>query len=161
MGNGYDTAQICLNGHVVNDAVHEYPEHNKKFCDRCGKATLTACPDCNASLQGALHSEGGVFRMGDIAPAFCHNCGKPYPWTGDRLKAARDLADELEALDAQEKALMKETVEDLVSDGPTTQLAATRFKRLLAKAGPAAAQAFKNVLVEVVSETAKKIVWPT
>jgi hypothetical protein len=40
-------------------------------------------------------------------------------------------------------------------------LAATRFKKLVGKAGAGAAGGFKDILVSVVVEAAKKIIWPT
>jgi hypothetical protein len=49
--NWYDVAQICLNGHVINDSVKKYPQHNKKFCDKCGVATINNCPNCNTEIQ--------------------------------------------------------------------------------------------------------------
>ena len=45
-------------------------------------------------------------------------------------------------------------------DTPGTTLAATKFKKLAAKAGGGVASAFKEILVSIVSESAKKILWP-
>ncbi|HUW13292.1 MAG TPA: DUF2321 domain-containing protein, partial [Anaerolineae bacterium] len=97
MGNSwYDTAQVCLNGHPVNDMVRAAPERNMDFCKECGARTITACQHCKAAIQGEYHVPG-VFALGFpySPPAFCHNCGAAYPWTEARLGAARDLADEL------------------------------------------------------------------
>ena len=54
----------------------------------------------------------------------------------------------------------EESLDDLVRDTPGTTVAATRFKRIATKAGGGAASAFKEILFSVVSETAKKILWP-
>ncbi len=51
----YDTAQICINGHVINSMSKSHPEHNKKFCDKCGEPTITNCPKCNAPIRGHYH----------------------------------------------------------------------------------------------------------
>ena len=56
----YDVAQICLNGHVITDIAHRAPQ-----------------PDV-ICLSGSSPK----------APAFCHNCGKSYPWTQAKLAAA-------------------------------------------------------------------------
>ena len=32
-----DTMQVCLNGHVINDSFHKYPDSNKDFCESCGE----------------------------------------------------------------------------------------------------------------------------
>jgi hypothetical protein len=57
MINGwYDTAQICINGHIINSMSKSHPEHNKKFCDKCGAQTITNCPNCNAPIRGYYHA---------------------------------------------------------------------------------------------------------
>ena len=80
---GYDTAQICLNGHVVNDSVRWSPEFNSLHCKECGAATVTACGKCKQPIRGYYHSPGiivvGGAQMG--APPHCYHCGAAYPWT--------------------------------------------------------------------------------
>ena len=93
-------------------------------------------------------------------PNFCPDCGKPYPWTEAKLKAAQELANELDNLNPEERSLLKKSLDDIVRDTPQTTVAATRFKRLVAKAGKPAAEAFRKLLVDVLSETAKKIIYP-
>ena len=154
----YDTAQVCLNGHIVNAWSVKAPEQNQKFCTKCGAKTVTSCAGCQAPIRGHLHPS---FSPGpDTPPIYCHNCGRPYPWTEAALKAARDLSDDLDELSDEEKEKLKGTLDDLVKDSHQTAVAAERFKRLLAKAGESAARAFRQVLVDVVSETAKKIIFP-
>ncbi len=82
------------------------------------------------------------------------------PKIGARLDAARNLAMEVDGLTPEEKDTLSKSLDDLVRDTPGTTVAATRFKRLATKAGGGAASAFKGILVSVVSETAKKILWP-
>ncbi|HEM62151.1 MAG TPA: DUF2321 domain-containing protein [Chloroflexi bacterium] len=162
MGNSwYDTAQVCLNGHAVNDMVRAAPELSADFCDKCGAPTITTCPHCKAPIRGDYHVPG-VFSIGTpySPPAFCHACGLPYPWTEATLESARELTDELHGLTPQEREILKSSLDDLVSDTPRTALAATRFKKLVAQAGPVVAEAFKEILVGVVTETAKKMIWP-
>jgi hypothetical protein len=93
------------------------------------------------------------------APAYCHNCGSPYPWTQANLEALRDIALEAEELGAEREQLAA-TVGDLTLDTPKATLAATRWKRALSKAGEFAGTAARQILVEVASETAKKILFP-
>jgi hypothetical protein len=156
----YDTAQICRNGHVINGFHEMQPQENLEFCQRCGSQTLTSCPWCKAEIRGgAIYGDRnfGTFRD---PPAFCHKCGKPYPWTEDKLAAARALAAEIEELDETERAVLTASLDDLVRDTPQTSLAAVRFKKLAAKAGKTAAEGLKAILVDVVSEAAKKFIWP-
>jgi len=93
-------------------------------------------------------------------PIFCPDCGKPYPWTEKNLKAAQDLADEVDNLSPEERSLLKKSLDDIVRDTPQTPVAVTRFKKLVAKAGPVAADGFRKILVDVLSEAVKKAIWP-
>jgi hypothetical protein len=68
--DSYDTAQICMNGHVITRAFHDMPEFNKNFCDRCGQPTITQCAGCHTEIQG--HYRGGMPSLHESAPAFCH-----------------------------------------------------------------------------------------
>src|SRR5690606_24440218 len=114
----YDTAQICLNGHVINTMAASSPQSNQKHCAECGAQTITVCPDCNSPIRGYYHVPG-VFGFFDFnRPGYCHNCGKPYPWTVASLEAARDLADELETLNAEERQQLKDSFPDLVRSTP-------------------------------------------
>lgn len=73
------------------------------------------------------------------------------------LNAAHEFSDELENLSDQEKALLKKSMDDLVRENPATSLAAQRTKKLLLKAGDSALELGRKILVDVLSETAKKI----
>ena len=181
--NWYDTAQICTNGHVVNLMSVSRPEHNRKFCDRCGAPTITKCQNCNTPINGFYHEgpitkltadefdiDGMIEEIANPSPnttpdyttlqSYCPDCGKPYPWTEAKLKAAQDLSDGIDNLSPEERALLKKSLDDIVRDTPQTTVAATRFKRLVAKAGKVAADGFRDILVDILSEATKKIIWP-
>src|SRR5207249_2966310 len=100
----YDFALVCQNGHVVT--AHASREiHNTKFCDQCGSPTISKCPNCQTNIRGEYESDG-VFVLGGPAfeaPAFCHDCGRAFPWTQRRLDAARALADEVDGLNPEER----------------------------------------------------------
>lgn len=155
----YDVAQICLNGHVVNDSVRRSPQHNQKHCDKCGAATIVECPNCKTPIHGDYYVEGFLGGHEIPAPAFCHECGKAYPWTETQIQAAKELAQELE-LPAEDQEVLAKSIEDIVSDTPRTALGATRFKKIMAKVGKEGAAGFRTILTSVVSEAAKKIIWP-
>jgi hypothetical protein len=77
----HDSAQVCLNGHVLNPAVHVTPQYNSDHCPKCGAETVTAC-DCGEPIRGALvyvqkysQSVLGGLRRDDPPPAYCTNCG--------------------------------------------------------------------------------------
>jgi len=158
--DSYDVAQICLNGHVINSSVNEYPQFNKKFCDKCGASTIANCPNCHAEIQGHYHG-GGVLSLADQkAPAFCPNCGEPYPWTKTKIQAAYDLARELENISDDDKEILTQSINEIVKDGPRTTLAAARFKKILSKTSKTIVYAFRDILVDIVSEAVKKSLWP-
>lgn len=155
----YDTAQICLNGHLINDCAATAPLHNSPHCSKCGARTIVSCQHCQARILGTYHSPDVVSFSTMTAPAFCRNCGKAFPWTASAVKAARFLADEIDSLSPAEREELKSTFDDLVRDTPKTTLATTRFKKFMSKAGKETAQAFRDILVDIASETAKKAIW--
>jgi len=156
----YDTAQICLNGHVISEFAVSQPQGNQKFCQSCGAATITECQSCRTPIRGFYHVPGVIGPFGYSVPGFCHNCGAAYPWMQARVAAAKELSDELNDLSPDEKETLKKSIDDIVRDTPSTTLAATRFKKLMAKAGKSTTESFREILVDVLSETAKKMLWP-
>ena len=157
----YDTAQICLNGHIINTCAETSPEHNKSFCDKCGAETTINCLKCGGKILGQLHPVGELTFVPPMrrAPNFCSSCGSLYPWTERRLKAARDLANEISGISEDERKLLTQSLDELVKDTPDTQTAAIRFKKIVSKAGKEAANAFRQILIDFASEAAKKVIW--
>ncbi len=163
--NWFDTAQICTNGHVINSQSVSKPDFNRQFCSKCGAQTIINCENCNNSIRGIYHSPGSMIAPPpDVTwfplPIFCPDCGNPYQWTEARLKAAQELTDELENLSLEEREILKKSLDDIVRETPQTTVAVSRFKRLVAKAGPVAADMYREILLPLLSETAKKLIWP-
>lgn len=152
----YDVAQICKNGHVINSMAQSSPESNQKYCDKCGEETITSCKLCNSPIRGYYHVPGVIGFFEYSTPSYCHSCGSAYPWTERRLKAAAELANEFDGLSEEEKEKLKDSLPDLLKDGPNTTVAETRFKRIIKKAGSDAYEGMKTILIDVVSETVKK-----
>ena len=102
---GYDVGQVCLNGHVANFLARSQPEHNKNFCSTCGEKTIDQCPQCKTQIRGHYRMPRDISFVPEVAPAFCHNCGKPYPWMEDRLQTAKELLyhDDKLSLEEREK----------------------------------------------------------
>ena len=140
---GYDVAQICLNGHIINDRCGSSPERCESYCSKCGEKTIKGCPSCNCLIRG-LHSSVIVGRI--HLPRFCHKCGNPYPWTSRKLEAAKTYAQDLESLTEQERVQLALSLDDLVKDTPMAQVSANRFKRLAAKAGGEAPDSSRTCL---------------
>lgn len=157
----YDVAQVCLNGHMINDHARSRPLHNQEYCTRCGAKTLTACPSCQKPIRGDLNVEGVVDLTGRQIPVppFCQYCAKALPWTESRLEAASALADQLQ-LDIPERALVEKSIEEMVKDTPRAPAEAIRFKTIVQRAQPWGFAAFKEILNAVVSESVKRMLWP-
>lgn len=153
----YDFAQICLNGHVINAATETYPHLNRKFCDECGAPSITNCPNCKAKIEGQFDPKGEWESQPYIVPAYCSECGNPFPWTESKIQAAHELAQELENISEDEKIILSKSIDDLVRDTTNTELAATRFKRIISKAGKTGINAFKNILLDIATEKAKEL----
>lgn len=154
----YDTAQICKNGHLINDSFQKSPDHNKKHCDRCGEETITKCPKCEAEIKGAYHMSGVIGNFTYIIPSFCSECGNSYPWTERKLVAAKELVETIDGLTDKEKGLIDKDIDALIKDSPGTTVSATRVKAMLVKAKEPTLIAVREIFVDVASETAKKII---
>jgi len=87
--NGYDVAQVCVNGHMITSALMLMPGASKAFCPECGAPTITSCPKCNHAIRG---SSTEVLSLGYSPPKYCEACGSPFPWTASSLEAAQGLA---------------------------------------------------------------------
>src|SRR5262249_39573648 len=108
-------------------------------------------------IRGRLR--GSMSTRAYEPPSFCHECGKAYAWTESRLEAARDLADQLN-LDVPERTLLDKRIEEIVRDTPRAPAEAVRFRKIVDKAAPWAMDAFNKILIGIISEPVKKLIWP-
>lgn len=156
----YRVAQVCPNGHVATTAADANPELREAYCSQCGEATLTNCPKCHAPIRGEYHVDG-VFGIGGgyAPPAFCHNCGTAFPWTERKVAAAVELIEVGADLSPQEVQQFKDDLTELTKDSPKTQVASLRFKKVMAKVGNSVASGVRDIVVDVLSEAAKKAIW--
>jgi hypothetical protein len=90
-------------------------------------------------------------------PNHCHNCGKPLPWVTEKLKAGHELIALLDKLSPSEKADLERSLEDILGNGPRTELGVARLKRLLTKAGKGAGEMIYRIALDLASEAAKKL----
>ncbi len=80
VGQGPDVLQVCRNGHVITDLLRARPELGRSHCDRCGAATLSACPTCGQPLPGARAVPGLETIGKPRPPSHCEKCGAAFPW---------------------------------------------------------------------------------
>ena len=57
----------------------------------------------------------------------------------------------------QKKELLKNSLDDIIAENPKTEMAAIKLKHIMAKVGQEAAKALRDIIVDIASETAKKI----
>ena len=154
----YETAQICLNGHVITSGTESFGQGMQEFCDICGKRTITECPECKSSIRGKYKNPDIVDLLDFDAPNFCFACGKPFPWTESKLDATRELIEMESKLDDKDKEILKNSLDDIITENPKTRLAATKFKLIMGKVGKETGKALLDITVDIASETAKRIV---
>ena len=154
----YDVVQVCPNGHVANESYSRFPQFNKDYCEDCGEKTITTCPSCEKQILGRY--SGSMSISSFQPPAFCRYCGSSFPWTKRKITAAIELATEIGGLAGLDAEQFKESVNEVVRDTPRTQVSASRLKGLLVKVGEVTAQSIRDIIVDITSETAKKLIWP-
>ena len=154
---GYDTALVCAAGHVINSTRGLRPESDAKFCSKCGEQAVGACPSCSTTVRGEYLE--AMVTAEWIPPAYCHECGKPYPWTESALSAASELADSLEGLSADEVATLKEKLPALLGDTPSTPVASHKVKTILEKVPESGKNVFEKVLSGVLTTAVKTAIF--
>lgn len=155
-GDWYDTAQICLNGHLINARVRSSPEHSRNRCPDCGEPTITECKSCNAIIHGFYHMAGVAYWDAPKVPSYCHNCGTPYPWTVSKREAALELFLADSHATGEEAEQFTADVDELLKNTPKAPVANSRFKQFLARVPGETAAAIRAILYEIASEAAKR-----
>jgi hypothetical protein len=153
----YDVAQVCPNGHVANSSHGRFPEFDNDYCETCGEKTITACPSCANSIRGSLCDS---LSIGYETPAYCNKCGKAFPWTEAKMRAAFDLFIDTANPTEEEKVEFSKSVQDAAKDSPSAQVAGNRLNLWIKKMGPAAGGALKDLLVQFACAAAVKMLVP-
>lgn len=153
----YYGAAICLKAHVITDHLTPAVKADP-YCARCGAEVLVACLSCGTAIRGDSYSEGVVMISGYVtpAPAFCFKCGNPFPWTAERLGAAKELADDLVDLTPEQRERLKSAIDDIAVEGPRTEAGAARIKTLIGGATSAVGKALWKMAIDIGTEAAKK-----
>lgn len=152
---GYYPAQICLNGHVISTCENNV----ETYCSDCGAKTISACPNCNTPIRGDYNDEYIVYTNEYKRPSYCFACGNPFPWTQSSLKSIQELIDFDKQLSEEEKSYIDNNISALTTDTPRTKVVATKLNVFLKKAGTVTVSAVRDILVDIASETAKKIIF--
>jgi hypothetical protein len=144
-----------VNGHPTTGGIEFSPEMIADFCAICGSKTIRECPRCSVPIRGE-YVTGGLSARDYEPPNHCHSCGAAFPWQTAKLAAAKEHAAEIEGLDESDRAQLQVAIDDLAAGGARTELAASRFKQLMKKAGKTVGDGFYKIVVDIASEAAKK-----
>ncbi|WP_283701021.1 DUF2321 domain-containing protein [Clostridium perfringens] len=157
----YNTAQVCLNGHVITDTYESNPELRQTYCGKCGEKTIINCPNCNCKIRGDYEVKGVISFVGEpTVDSFCYNCGKPYPWTEEKINSANELLALEGTLSQDELDYFKQNLNSILVDTPKTKVVATKLKLAITKTSSAVGSALRDIFVDIASETAKKVIFP-
>ncbi|MDR1338024.1 MAG: DUF2321 domain-containing protein [Rickettsiales bacterium] len=152
----YKNAAVCTNGHAITSDTSR--TQVDQFCKICGAEVTTQCKHCNANIQGYYKVPGVVSLAKYHPPAYCHRCGKAYPWTELKIQAAKMMIDDIEELSVEEREKMSDSIDNIIVDTPLTEVSANRIKKYLAKMGAGTANALRDILVNIASEVAIKAI---
>lgn len=153
----YEKATICINGHVMSS----YHQNSQPYCSVCGKETISNCPSCNAPIHGKYHVDGIYTVSGTLKPDYyCYACGKPYPWTQKILDSAVELLSLDENIDEDTQQLLKESFPNLIVSTPSTPVAIARYNNFFSKTTKVVKDSMHQLLVDVISESVRKILFP-
>jgi hypothetical protein len=92
-------------------------------------------------------------------PGYCFNCGNAFEWTKRKISGAVELVEVGAGVTSGELEQFQTDLTDATRDTPKTQVASLRIRQLMAKVGTGVAGGVKDIIVDLVSETAKKIIW--
>lgn len=157
----YTTALICLNGHIATTSLETVPEVYSPFCRTCGKETMSNCAHCGAAIRGDFVS---IYNHHPIRPKYripnnCHNCGEQFPWVGLKTQSAKKIIESMQELTPQEKVEFKELLSNLFTETESTPMAAVKANTLLSKVHPSIVDIFKQVVIGLIVDTIKDIVF--
>lgn len=153
----YYTQLVCLNGHQITDRLESF-SGIKDFCKDCGSPTISKCQSCDKSILGHYEVSGVVYIGSSTAdvPSYCPSCGEAFPWTSNILSNAVELISLDTQLDEKTKNIIKSAIPDLLIDMPATNVAVAKYKLNISKATKVVKDSMYNMLIDVVSDTAKK-----
>lgn len=126
--SNYDTAQVCLNGHLICTSMEQCPDDAQKFCSKCGVATITNCPSCQSILRGYCDSD---YIKPVTVESYCFNCGKSYPWIETAIETTKLIIQEDEELGGQQKTTLIESLPDIIVEAPKPTWHCCVFKKYL------------------------------
>jgi hypothetical protein len=149
---------FCNKGHWI--------QNNDPFCAECGSIIISKCLSCGQPIQPIYRSENITRSKGSrayheipTAPPYCSKCGKPFPWTQQKIDILSEYVSESPVNPAEKQSLI-EGIPDILSDSPQTRIKANVWKSFIKKIGKEGWAILQPILIEIASTTAKKIIFP-
>lgn len=155
----YESAQVCMNGHMTCSSLESFGESASDHCPECGAETIVSCQGCGSSIRGH-YVEPGVLAE-TITPAYCHKCSKAYPWTIKAIDALRSIINEDDRTSDEQKRSALASIPDIIANTPGTQLALSRIKRFIGAARKETKESIIKSLADVACEAAKRGISPS
>lgn len=153
--------QVCRNGHRITSQANRHSDRRKRFCPDCGSETIVSCGKCNALIQGDYYltrSPSSAVRSAVRVPDFCHGCGHAYPWREARQQSLIELVEGIEGLPDEDRRQLGQALTDIQTDGPRTEIGASRLRKLLKQGALTAGSALYKVALDVATDAAKKMI---
>lgn len=93
-------------------------------------------------------------------PAYCVHCGNPMPWTEDALRKTEELLDVIDELTPSEKQALKASLPDLISDTPSTPVAAIKTGKAMKRVEAHFREAFRQIMFNLIAAKAQQLLKP-
>lgn len=154
----YDTAQVCMKGHVVTTTSEFSPERMSDFCEKCGEKTMTHCSECGSPIRGYYSSLDLPYVTEYKLPKHCGGCGAPYPWTERMTRTLIGAVEECKEIGPNDLSKLRKSAADIVSNTPKTKQASILMASLLVKMSKNHQDVIKDLLVKFACEAAKDLI---
>jgi hypothetical protein len=157
IASGYDTMEVCIEGHQTTSMATSFPEGREPFCSKCGAKTITLCPECSATIRGFYHVPGFLSTSETPVPNNCHACGTAYPWRQTAIASAIEILEM--QMEGQDVTGINALIHTVVVDSPRAEVAALKLKRMVGKLAKSTYDVAIKVISDIASHTAKKTLW--
>lgn len=153
--------KICLNGHQLTFFYESSTTPNPpEYCESCGKQVIVTCLNCANPILGVSDDDYYFYPETFPVPNYCKHCSKPYPWTELIFRNTEELVLLDDNLTDSNRDLINEAIPDLLVDTPKTKVAIAKFKKGFQTTSSIVKDSLRELLVDVLSETAKKAIFP-
>jgi len=152
---GYDVAQICINGHVITSMAITSPNFRQEYCKKCGSKTIMNCSNCQKPIKGYYHVSGVIGTFKYHAPKFCDSCGQPFPWIGTKIETSKELIELVETISIEEKEDFQESIVELIKETVKVPVAKVKVKKYLDKIDKEISDSIRDVLKDILNKELK------